>query len=338
MFEYYLSQWGITMSVTSHRGSEKQIDLTCVGILVLDLFGKAINAFPEKGTSVYFDTMETNPGGCAYNTGVDAARLGLNVAIQGRVGKDLFADTLLDALQKEGIQTDSIRRGEENTAFSFVMVPDDGDRRIYHTPGANNGFGPADLDLDAIRQSRVLHIAGASLMPALDGEPTFELLRFCREHGVVTCMDPVYREDIADLIVPALPLLDIFLPNREESVHITGLTEPEDQLKFYLDRGVGIAGIKMGADGLLISDGTECLRMGVYPKTVVDTCGAGDAFIAGFIYGHLQNWSLLKCARFASATAALGVQAMGATTGIPDAETVLQKMKKEKIDADHYRL
>jgi len=117
------------MSATPQSGSEKQIDLTCVGILVLDLFGKAINTFPEKGTSVY--TMEANPGGCAYNTGVDAARLGLNVAVQGRVGKDLFADTLLDALQKEGIHTQSIRRGEENTAFSFIMVPDDGDRRTH---------------------------------------------------------------------------------------------------------------------------------------------------------------------------------------------------------------
>jgi len=326
------------MSATPQSGSEKQIDLTCVGILVLDLFGKAINTFPEKGTSVYFDTMETNPGGCAYNTGVDAARLGLNVAVQGRVGKDLFADTLLDALQKEGIHTQSIRRGEENTAFSFIMVPDDGDRRIYHTPGANNGFGPADLDLDTIRQSRALHVAGASLMPSLDGDPTLELLRFCREHGVLTSMDPVYREDIAELIVPALPLLDIFLPNREESVHITGLTEPEEQLKFYLKQGAGIAGIKMGGDGLLISDGAETFRLGVYPKDVVDTCGAGDAFIAGFIYGHLQEWSLLESARFASATAACGVQALGATTGIPDAKTVLQFMERNPIDANHYRL
>jgi len=315
----------------------KQIDLTCAGILVLDLFGKSINAFPDKGTSLYFDTLETNPGGCAYNTGVDAAHLGLRVAVQGRVGRDSAADALLEALQREGISTQSIRRGDENTGFSFIMVPDDGQRRIYHIRGANTRFGPTDLDLDAIQQSKVCHVAGASLMPALDGEPTLDLLRFCREHGVLTSLDPVFREDIADLIVPTLPLLDIFLPNREESVHITGLTEPQDQLKFYLDRGAGIAGIKMGGDGVLISDGTECFQLGVYPVEAVDTCGAGDAFIAGFIYGFLQQWSLLDSARFASATAACCVEALGATTGVPNAEMVLEYMARNKIDITELR-
>lgn len=322
----------------TQNDNEKQIDLTCAGILVLDLYGKEINTFPEKGTSVYFDTLAANPGGCAYNTGVDAARLGLHVAVQGRVGNDAFADILLDTLHREKIQTQSVSRGVDNTAFSFVMIPDDGQRRIYHTRGANNSFGPTHLNLDAIRRSRVLHIAGASLMPALDGEPTFELLQFCRDHGVITSLDPVYREDIAHLILPALPLLDIFLPNRQESVHITGFTKPEDQLRFYLDQGVEIAGIKMGEDGVLISEGTECFKLGVYPEEVVDTCGAGDAFIAGFIYGHLRQWSLLKCARFASATATCCVKALGATTGIPDADLVLDYMEGHKIDTVDYRL
>ena len=322
----------------TQNDDEKQIDLTCAGILVLDLYGKEINAFPGKGTSIYFDTLATNPGGCAYNTGVDAARLGLHVAVQGRVGKDAFADIMLNALQDEKIHTQSVSRGEENTGFSFVMIPDDGQRRIYHTRGANKSFGPSHLDLDAIRHSRVLHIAGATLMPALDGEPIFELLQFCRDHGVITSLDPVYREDIADLILPALPLLDIFLPNRQESVHITGFAEPEDQLKFYLDRGVKIAGIKMGEDGVLISDGSECFKLGIYPEEVVDTCGAGDAFIAGFIYSHLRQWSLLKSARFASAAAAFCVKTLGATTGIPDAAAVSDYVEAHKIGAADYRL
>ncbi len=325
-------------SESKQEHSGKQFDLTCVGILVLDVFGKVINTFPEKGTSVYFDIVESKPGGCAYNTGVDAVRLGLRVAVQGKVGSDIFADTVTKALHKEGIHTQHVRQGEGNTAFSFVMVPDDGQRRIYHTRGVNTGFGSTDLDLKAIRQSRIVHIAGASLMPALDGEPTFNLLRFCRKHGVMTSLDPVYREDISELIVPALPLLDIFLPNQEESVHITGLTKPEDQLKFYLNRGAGVAGIKMGSEGVLISDGRESFRLGTYSVEAVDTCGAGDAFIAGFIYGHLQKWSLLKCAKFASAAAACCVQVLGAADGIPDAGNILNFMRRNKIDAVNYRL
>jgi sugar/nucleoside kinase (ribokinase family) len=55
---------------------EKNIDLTCVGILVVDALGKTINEFPAEGTSVYYDSVKLLPGGCAYNTGVGAKRLG----------------------------------------------------------------------------------------------------------------------------------------------------------------------------------------------------------------------------------------------------------------------
>jgi sugar/nucleoside kinase (ribokinase family) len=137
-------------------------------------------------------------------------------------------------------------------------------------------------------------------------------------------MDPVFKKDIADVIVPALPYLDIFLPNTEESQHITGLKKPEDQLNFYLNKGVGIAAVKMGEKGVLISDGKERFELGAYKVNVADTCGAGDAFIAGFIYGMLKGWDLYTTAEFATATAAYCVQSDGATSGVPRADRIIE--------------
>ena len=302
----------------------KSIDVTCLGILVLDVLGKTINEFPEEGTSVYFDSMQMMPGGCAYNTGVDAKRLGLHVSIQGRVGNDGFARVILDALEKEDISSAKITRGDTSTAFSFIMVPDSGQRRIYNIPTSNHALRSQDVDLPSIKDSRVLHIAGSSLMPLFDGEPTVELLKFCKENGVITSMDPVFKPGIAPVIVPALPHLDLFLPNTEESVHITGFKKPEDQLSFYLDKGVRIAGIKMGEKGALISDGKERFQVGAYRVAVADTCGAGDAFIAGFIYGLLKEWELRTTATFATATAAFCVQGPGATSGVASAAEILE--------------
>ena len=304
---------------------ECRFDLCCLGVLVLDVFGKPINLFPDKGASRYFDTLEIHPGGCAYNTGVDAARLGMRVSVLGKVGTDPFGDIIMRSLQSEGVDTTGIRRsGESNTAFSFVMVPDDGQRRLYHTVGVNRTYGPEDVPRDVIARSRAFHVAGASLLPGLDGEPTVDLLRFARAHGALTSLDPVVREGIGDLILPCLPHLDVFLPNRDESVHITGLTEPEDQLRFYLDAGAGLVGIKLGPDGVLLGDGKDALRLGAYEVPVADTCGAGDAFVAGFIYGLLQEWDLERTASFAAAAAAFCVQAIGATTALPPASTVLE--------------
>lgn len=300
----------------------KSIDLTCIGILVLDALGKTINEFPAEGTSAYFDSMQLLPGGCAYNTGVDAKRLGLTVSIQGKVGNDPFGDVVLDFLKKENISADKIARGKENTAFSFIMIPDSGQRRIFNTQGANKTFCLDDVDFDSIKDSKVMHIGGSSLMPKLDGAPTIELLKFCKDNNVITSMDPVFKTGIAHVIVPALPYLDIFLPNTEESEHITRLKKPEDQLNFYLDKGVGIAGIKMGEKGALISNGKEKFELGIYGVQVADTCGAGDAFIAGFIYGMLNEWELYTIAKFATATAAHCVTSDGATSGVTDADRI----------------
>lgn len=314
------------------NSATKEIDLACLGILVLDVFGKSIDRFPAKGTSEYFDTLEIHPGGCAYNTGVDASRLGLRVSVLGMLGSDPFGDLILQALAKEGVSTAGVRRSAEaSTGFSFVMVPEDGQRRIYHTMGVSQLYGISDVCRDVIGRSRVFHVAGASLMPALDGSPTLDLLRFARESGTLTSLDPVVRAGCADVIRPCLPYLDVFLPNTDESVLITGLSKPEDQLRFYLDAGTRMVGIKLGEKGCLVSNGKETFRLGVYDIPVLDTCGAGDAFVAGFLYGLLQEWDMWSCSLFATATAAFCLRAIGTTTAIPSAKTVLNFMEQEEM-------
>jgi sugar/nucleoside kinase (ribokinase family) len=78
----------------------------------------------------------------------------------------------------------------------------------------------------------------------------------------------------------------------------------------------------MGEKGVLISDGKEKFELGAYKVPVVDTCGAGDAFIAGFIYGILNEWDLYESAKFATATAGFCVQYDGATTGVTRADKI----------------
>ena len=189
---------------------------------------------------------------------------------------------------------------------------------------------PGDVGRHIIAGSKVLHVAGASLMPALDGIPTVELLRFARANGTLTSLDPVVRKGSADVILPCLPYLDVFLPNCDESIHITGLHRPEDQLRFYLDAGARLVGIKLGEKGCLVSNGKDVVRLGIYGVPVVDTCGAGDAFVAGFLYGLSQDWGMRRCAIFATATAAFCVRAIGTTTGIPSAKTVLDFMEQKE--------
>ena len=314
-----------------NNSAAREIDEACLGILVLNVFGKRIDRFPAKGTSEYFDTLEIHPGGCTYNTGVDAGWLGVRVSVLGMLGADPFGDLIVQALGREGVNTaGACRSSEASAAFSFGMVPGDGQRRIYHTLGASRTYGLGDVDREIIAGSKILHVAGASLMPALDGIPTVELLRFARANGTLTSLDPVVREGSADAILPCLPYLDAFLPNCDESIHITGLHRPEDQLGFYLDAGTRWVGIKLGEKGCLVGNGKETVRLGIYDVPVLDTCGAGDAFMAGFLYGLSQDRGMRRCALFATATAAFCVRAIGTTTAIPSAKTVLGFMEQEE--------
>lgn len=313
---------------------DKTLDVVSLGILVCDVFGRTIDRFPDQGTSLFFDQMEMHPGGCAYNTGVDLARLGSRVALGGLVGEDVFGDALLEHMRRERVDVSGVRRTQlAATSFSFVMVPASGNRRIYTSFGANRLYGPEYIDRQTILQSRILHVGGVSMMDSLDGEPLCELLRFARENGVKTCVDPVYREEGGEKLLGCLPYLSYFMPNNDESVFITGYRDPMDQLRFYLDQGIGVVVVKLGKDGCLFSDGKTAWRLGVQPVEAVDTCGAGDAFIGGFLHGAARGWTVEQCAQFATTTAAFCISAVGTTQAIPPEETVLQYLKEHPLTA-----
>jgi sugar/nucleoside kinase (ribokinase family) len=315
--------------------NSKTYDVASLGILVLDVFGKSIEDFPVPGTSVFFDSMEVHPGGCAYNTGVDMARLGLKVSVMGLVGNDAFGRLLLDYLEQEKVDVSCVKKtNNSGTSFSFVMIPENGQRRIYTSFGANGILSKQDVELERIRNSRLFHIGGACMLSALDGIPEKELFEYAQANGVLTCMDPVNRAESAPLLVQCLPYLDYFFPNTEESVFITGLNDPLDQLHYYIDKGVKTAGIKTGGTGSLVSDGKTIWKSGIYNVPVADTCGAGDAFVAGFLYSALQGWSAPESAKFASAVASLCVSAIGTTSAIPSANKVTEFMKSQSLPVE----
>jgi sugar/nucleoside kinase (ribokinase family) len=161
-------------------------------------------------------------------------------------------------------------------------------------------------------------------MPAMDGAPTARLLARARRMGVVTAMDTAYNPavDSRALIEPCLPLLDCFIPSVEEARAITGEEEPEAMLARLARHGIPTLGIKLGAEGCLFQHGGETRHYPAFAVPVVDGSGAGDAFMAGFLYGMLRGWELDRTALFANATAAHCIQAIGCSAGVPPAAVV----------------
>ena len=114
------------------------------------------------------------------------------------------------------------------------------------------------------------------------------------------------------------------LPSLEEARRLTGREVPCDIAQFFLDKGVGVVGLKLGAQGAYLrTAGGDEFTIPAFPAPVVDALGAGDAWAAGFLCGLSHGWGLERTARFANAVGACAVGALGATTGIRSFEETL---------------
>lgn len=305
--------------------------IICLGIMVADVVGRPLKALPDRGRLVLVDEMSLHTGGCAINTATALSGLGLPVEVIGKIGLDAFGDFLLRELESRGIGVRGVSRcAELGTSATMVMVDPDGERRFVHCIGANARLTLDDVDLDLIADASILHVAGALVLPGIDGEPTAELLRKAHSLGLTTFLDTVWDDTglWMKVLGPCLPFVDYFVPSLTEAESLTCLEEPEDIARALLDQGVGTVGLKMGSEGCLVMTNTgETLRIPAFEVDVVDATGAGDSFSAGFIAGIWQNWSLEETARLANAVGALCVTGLGATGGVRTLAETLRFME-----------
>jgi sugar/nucleoside kinase (ribokinase family) len=140
----------------------------------------------------------------------------------------------------------------------------------------------------------------------------------------VTSLDTVWDATGRwERVLPALPHVDLFAPSLPEGRAISGEEEPAAVASWLRERGVGAVVLKCGASGCYASgDGFE-EALEAFPVAAVDGTGAGDAFVAGLLYGHLAGWPLERSARFANAVGALATTAVGAVEGVRGLEETL---------------
>ena len=304
------------------------MDVLSLGIYVVDVLGRPIDQFPEKGKLALFDELEIHTGGCANNVAIALARLGISAGAMGKVGTDAFGDLILQGLVDNGINTTGMQQdASTSTSFTFVAVASDGERTFYHYIGANGELCEADLNWDIIKNTKILHIAGALVMPRFDGAPMANVLREAKALGITTSLDTAYDATgkWMETLEPCLSYVDMFMPSIVEAQHLTGLSEYREIVQFLRDNyGIHTIAIKMGENGSYAStpDAEHFAR--AYPVNAVDATGAGDAYVAGFLAGTIMDWDLKATAELASATGAACVTAIGTTAGIQNLEETLK--------------
>lgn len=310
-------------------------DVVSLGIHILDVLGRPVTRIPPKQDVDLIEEIRLTVAGTAAGTSVDLAKLGVDVLAMGAIGDDAAGNFIVDTMGRYGIDTSGLRR-KPGVPSSATMLPirPNGERPALHVLGANAALTEDDIDLAALRAARHVHFGGTYLLPQLDGEPTGRVLRAAKEAGVSVSLDliAIDRPDLLEVLLPALPSVDYFMPGLDEARMICGLSDRREVIAFFLDRGAAHTVFKMGDQGSSIAwrgdDGTiEEIRVPAFRTTVVDSTGCGDAYCAGFITGLLKGWDLERCGRLGTAAAGLVITGLGSDAGIVDLEGTIRFME-----------
>lgn len=309
--------------------------VVCIGSVVADLLAHPLAAVPAPGRQTLVDSIGLYTGGCGGNTASALARLGIPVELVARAGADALGEFLRLQLARRGIGLRQLQHTTGvGTSCTLVLVDSDGERRFIHYIGANAHLSLADVDWRLIEQAPIVHVAGALVLPGLDGAPLADLLRRAQQAGARTSLDIVWDDTGRwwSALSPSLPFVDFFLPNLTEAQALTGRQAPDDVAQALLDAGVGAVILKLGADGCLVkTQRGERARVPGFAVHAVDATGAGDAFVAGFLAALWRGWNLTDAARLANAVGAQCVTAVGASAGIRTWAETLQMLAESAL-------
>jgi fructokinase len=284
-----------------------------------------------------------HPGGAPANVAVAVARLGGDVAFAGMLGRDMFADMLLRDLADAGVDTGLVRRTDAaNTALAFVALDADGERSFsfYRPPAADLLFRDSDFDDRTLAAAAIFHAGSCSLTEPGIADTTLSGMRRARAGGALVSFDMNLRPalwprdaDPAPRLWAALELADLVKLSAEEFAFLAVRAGGEAQACTRLWQGATRL--------LLVTDGARPLRWFAPDATgrfdpfavrAVDSTGAGDAFVGGFLLAlaeHGIDAAALPAfavaddrrdagLRFAAACGALAVGRVGSFAAMPD--------------------
>ena len=262
-------------------------------------------------------------GGSASIVAAGAARLGLRTGLVAAIGNDALGRFQAEALERRGVDTGAlIRCLDRPTGISVILSKGD-DRAILTAIGAIESLSCKLIDPGLVAAARHVHVSSYFLMPRLRTGLT-QLLAEARGAGTTSSLDTNWDPSGSwdDGIDEVLASVDVFLPNLNEAMRLTGAVDATAAAN-ALARNTGTVAVKLGGDGALAISGGERAEVRATQANVVDTTGAGDSFDAGFLTGWLAGWPLERSLRLACACGSLSTEAFGGTEAQPTLDEAL---------------
>jgi len=303
-------------------------DVLCIGICLIDSIIKGFDHNPVSKSGYYAKSNTLSIGGEAFNVGVTTAKLGLNVAIMTCLGDDLSGEIIINELNRSGVDTSNCLRSKDIiTPVSTLFVGEDGSRKSITGDGHRYNFHPEKY-IQTLNNTKTIVLGSLFRSPFDDVDVIYQVLSEAKRLGITTYVDTkLPNNNILSLddIKKCLPLIDYIFPNYDEASYYTGKEDCVCQADVLLSYGVSNVIIKLGDKGCYFKNKDEEYKFDSLNVNAIDTSGAGDNFIAGFITYKNEGKTNYEALDFANKCGALSCEYIGTTSGIKNREQVLER-------------
>lgn len=293
-------------------------DLYVLGSINLDL-GINANRMPKQGETISGFNYIESLGGKGCNQATATSKLGTCTHLIGSVGKDYFGQLALNRMSSNGIDIDNVRISDTEPTGTAIIIRIDNDNRIIINQGANG-------DINRKSVSNTLQSANNGDIFLTQFEvPLYivlEALNLARQNNLITVVNPAPAAMMSD---DFYPLIDFLIINQSECETLSGIQVSDastcsEASQFFLEKGVKHIVFTLGEIGSILIKQDKMIEIDAMKVNVVDTTGAGDAFIGGFVYGLSRNYSLDLSLKYGTGAGALACTKPGAQEGLIDLE------------------
>jgi fructokinase len=300
-----------------------------------------IDFLPERtGPIVDVEGFDRRPGGAPANVAVALERLDRTPLFWTRVGEDPFGRYLVDVLDDYGLPDEFVERDPDaKTSLAFVTHDETGDREFsfYRDGTADTRLEPGRIDDETLAELEWVHAGGVALSSGTSREATLDLLERAAESGCTVSFDPNARPELwsdedafRTVVREALAHVDVLKAAEEELVALGFAGEDVEAMAreaLDLEEGPSLIFATRGGEGAFAVASADAPWAGTashpgYEADVVDTTGAGDAFVAGTIASLANGRDLEETLAFANAVGAAATTAPGAMTALPSRDDV----------------
>jgi 5-dehydro-2-deoxygluconokinase len=299
------------------------VDVLTVGRVGVDLYPEQ-SGVPLSAVRTFAKSL----GGTATNVAVAAARLGRRSAVLTKVGPDGFGDYVREALSGFGVSPDFVGTSADlqtPVVFCALNPPEDPPLLFYRSPIAPDlTLVDADVPWDVVADVPLLWVTGTGV----SAEPARATQRKVLEHRgrrAHTVLDldyrPMFWSDVDSARREIGWMLDhvtVAVGNRTEVEVAVGTSDPDTAARRLLDRGVELALVKKGAEGVLVATREGSWTVPPHPIDVVCGLGAGDAFGGALAHGLLAGWDPVRIARYANVAGALVASRLACADAMPE--------------------